>query len=64
MLCLPVSPQIHLPLETFTAQVTAKGLEASVLPTMGDEVGALAESFAAHLTLVRLLPYRDGHKTI
>lgn len=60
-------PQIYLPLETFATQVTAKGLEASVLPTMGDEVGALAESFAAHLALVRLLTYRreeDGHQTI
>lgn len=60
VLRLPVPAQVHLPLEALSTQVAAKGLEARVLATVSDEVGALAESLAAHLALVRLLAYRDG----
>lgn len=42
-------------MEAFATQVTAKGLEACVLPTVGDEVGALTKGFSTHLALVRLL---------
>ena len=62
MLCLPVPPEVHLPLEAFSAQVAAKGLEACVLAAVGDEVGALAECLATHLALVGLLAYRDGRE--
>ena len=55
MLRLPVPPEVHLPLEAFSAQVAAKGLEACVLAAVGDEVGALAEGLPAHLALVWLL---------
>lgn len=55
VLALVVPPQVHLPLEAFCADVAAEGLEARVLPAVGDQVGALAEGFAAHLALVGLL---------
>lgn len=54
MLCLLVSPQVDLALEAFPAHVAAEGLEAGVLATMGDEVGALAEGLATHLAFVGL----------
>lgn len=59
VLRLPVPAQVHLPLEAFSAQIAAKGLEARVLAAVSDEVGALAESLAAHLALVRLLASVD-----
>lgn len=55
MLRLLVSPQVHLPLETFPAEVAAERLEARVFPAVRDEVGALAEGLPAHLALVWLL---------
>ena len=55
MLAFPVPPQVYLALKAFGAQLTAEGLEASVLPAVGDEVGALAEGLPAHLALVWLL---------
>lgn len=42
-------------MEAFATQITAEGLEACVLPTVGDEVGALTKGFPTHLALVRLL---------
>lgn len=42
-------------MEAFATQITAEGLEACVLPTVGDEVGALTKGFSTHLALVRLL---------
>lgn len=59
MLSLSVPPEIHLPLEPFPTQVTAKGLETCVLSAMSDEVGALAEGFATHLAFVGLLTCVD-----
>ena len=58
MLCLPVPPEVHLPLEAFSTQVAPEGLEACVLAAVGDEVGALAEGLPAHLALVWLLTCR------
>ena len=55
MLRLPVPPEVHLPLEAFSTQVAAEGLEACVLAAVGDEVGALAEGLPTHLALVWLL---------
>ena len=55
MLCLPVPPEVHLPLEALPTQVTAEGFEPCVLAAVGDEVGALAEGLATHLALVGLL---------
>lgn len=55
VLALTVPPQVHLALEALGAQLTAEGLEACVLPAVGDEVGALAEGLPAHLALVGLL---------
>ena len=62
MLRLPVPPEVHLPLEAFSTQVAAEGLEACVLAAVSDEVGALAECLATHLALVGLLAYRDGRE--
>lgn len=42
-------------MEAFATEIAAKGLEACVLPTVGDEVGALTKGFSTHLALVRLL---------
>lgn len=42
-------------MEAFATQITAKGLESCVLPTVSDEVGALTKGFSTHLTLVRFL---------
>lgn len=55
VLRLLVSPQVHLPLETFPAEVTAERFEARVLSAVRDEIRALTEGLPAHLTLVRLL---------
>ncbi|GFR07927.1 hypothetical protein TNCT_592581 [Trichonephila clavata] len=55
MLRLLVSPEVHFPLEGATANVAGKGFEPRVFPAVGDEVGGLAESLAAHRALVRFL---------
>ena len=55
VLRLLVSPQIHLSLEAFAAEVAAERLVSRVFPAVCDEVGALAEGFATHLTFVRFL---------
>lgn len=55
VLCFFVSSQIHFSLEPLSAEVAAKRFEASVLAAVRDQVGALAEGFPTHLTLVRLL---------
>lgn len=63
VLRLLVSPQIHLPLEAFSAEVTAERFEARVFPAVRDEIGALTEGLPAHLTLVRLLTC-SGNKMV
>ena len=55
VLTLAVPPKVHLALEALGAELAAEGLEACVLPAVGDEVGALAEGLPAHLALVWLL---------
>ncbi|GBN08802.1 hypothetical protein AVEN_204908-1 [Araneus ventricosus] len=55
VLGVSMSAQVHLPLEGPAASEAGEGLEARVLPGVGDEVGGLAEGLAAHQTLVRLL---------
>lgn len=54
VLSLAMPPQVDLPLECPAAKFTGERLEASVLPRVGDQVAALRERLAAHLTLVRL----------
>lgn len=61
MLALVVPTQIHFTLEALGANVASERFEARVFPAVGDQVGALAERFAAHLTLVRLFTYKIKH---
>lgn len=63
MLALVVPAEIHLPLEALGAYVTSKRFEARVLPAVGDQVGALAERFAAHLAFVGLFTFEIKTKT-
>lgn len=55
VLRLAVPPQVHLTLEGPAAEVAGERLEARVLPRVRDQVAALRERLAAHLTLVGLL---------
>lgn len=55
VLCLLVASQIDLALERLVAQLAGEGLVAGVLAGVRYQVRALAEGFAAHLTLVWLL---------
>lgn len=59
VLALVVPAQIHFALEALGTNVTSERFEARVLPAVGDEVGALAERFAAHLALVWLFTCRS-----
>lgn len=52
---LLVLPQVHFVLEAVEAAKTAVGPVVPVFTAVGDEVGALAESFAAHLAHVWFL---------
>lgn len=56
---LLVPPQVDFPLESLLAGGADERLEAGVFPAVGDEVGALTESFPTHLTLVGLLTCVD-----
>lgn len=53
---LLVLPQVHFLLEAVVAESAAVGPVVSVLSAVCDEVGALAECFAAYLANMRLLP--------
>ena len=55
MLRLTVPAQVHLALERASTAGAGEGLEARVLPAVGDEVGALAERFVTVRAFVRLL---------
>lgn len=55
MLALVVSAEVDFALEAFGADVASERFEARVLPAVGDQVGALAERFTAHLAFMRLL---------
>ena len=55
VLALPVTPQIHFPLESFLAQAASKWLVPGVLSHVGDQVAALRERLGTHDALVRFL---------
>lgn len=59
MLGLFVAAQIDLALEGLVAQFTGKRFVASVFSGMRNQVGALAERFAAHLTFVRFFAWKE-----
>lgn len=59
VLRLLVSPQIHLSLETFAAEVAAERFVSGVFPAVRYEVGALAERLPAHLAFVWLFTCVD-----
>lgn len=60
MLRLFVPPQVHFPLEAFAAEVAAERFVSGVFPAVCDEVGALAERFPTHLTLVRFFAWKPN----
>lgn len=62
VLAVPVPPQIDLALERLVAQSAGERLVAGVLAHVGDEIRRLAERFAAHDALVRLLSCCPGEK--
>ena len=64
VLALPVTPQIHFPLEPFLAQAAGKWLVAGVLPHVSDQVAALWEGLGTHDALVRLLSWEKGRSVI
>lgn len=55
VLAVAVPPQVDLALEGLVAESAGKRLVAGVLAHVGDQIGRLAEGFAAHDALVRLL---------
>lgn len=57
---LLVALQIHPALEAELTARTVEGPVAAVFSAVGDEVGALAESFTTHLTHVWFLTYKRG----
>lgn len=52
VLALVVPSEIHFPLEALGTNVTSERFKACVFPAVGDQVGALAERFTAHLAFV------------
>ena len=58
VLALPVSPQIHFPLEPFLTQAASKRLVPGVLSHVSDQVAALRERLGTHDALVRLLSWK------
>lgn len=57
---LQVLLQVNFVLEAVEAARTVVGPLVPVLPTVGDEVGALAEGFSTYVTHVRLLPWHTN----
>ena len=55
VLAVAVSPQVDLALEGLVTESAGERLVAGVLAHVGDQIGRLAEGFAAHDALVRLL---------
>ena len=55
VLSLLVSPQVHLPLEGSTAEITGEGFVAGVFPGVSDQVAALTERLPTHYALVGFL---------
>ena len=54
VLAVAVPPQIDLALEGLVTESAGERLVAGVLAHVGDQIGRLAEGFAAHDALVRL----------
>lgn len=55
MLSLLMPPKVHFPLKCSATEFAGKGLEARVLAGVSDQVGTLAERFAADLAFVGFL---------
>ena len=55
VLALPVSPQVHFPLEPLLTEPARERLVARVLAHVCDQVAALRERLRTHDALVRLL---------
>lgn len=55
VLGLAMPSKVDLPLESSAAELAGERLETRVLPRMRDQIAALRERLAAHLTLVRFL---------
>ena len=58
VLALPVSPQVHLPLEPLITEPASERLVARVLAHVCDQVAALRERLRTHDALVRLLSWK------
>ena len=55
VLAVAMSPQVDLALEGLVTESAGEWLVAGMLAHVGDQIGRLAEGFAAHDALVRLL---------
>lgn len=73
MLCLHMSAQVNLPLESTATGLTGEWFEPGVLATVGDQVGRLAERFPTFSTFVGLFSCKNikrfykrfsSHKTL
>lgn len=60
VLRLLVAPQVDLALECLVAQFAGKRFVAGVFARVRNQIGALAEGFAAHLALVGFLACGGG----
>jgi hypothetical protein len=63
VLAVAVSTQVDFTLEGLVAKAASKRFVARVLAHVSDEIGRLAEGFAAHDALVRLLTFFFFSKT-
>ena len=61
VLALPVSPQVHLPLEPLITEPASERLVARVLAHVRDQVAALRERLRTHDALVRLLSWKRSN---
>lgn len=59
LMSVHVSPEVNLAHERDTTFVTRERLKSFVLPTVGDQIGRLAERLAAKAALVGLLTRVD-----
>lgn len=64
VLSLAMPPQVNLPLKCPAAKFTGERLESRVLPRVSDQIAALRERFATHLTLVRLFACNKENQNI
>ena len=61
MLAFLVPPQVDFSLESSSAVIAGERFVAGVLPGVRDQVGRLAECFAADRTFVGLFTYKFHH---